>query len=324
MREKVFNFLHFLGVPTILRLGKNNTITILSLHRVSTDRDYFFDPINPKLFNELLVYLKKYYEIITFKDISEVMKFNKKPLLILSFDDGYYDFYEYALPILQKHKISANHNIVNECASFNKIIWTQRLNFLFNQSMKNKIDLEFEIDDIKYNLSYFNYNWLKFNLTIFKMLLSFDKFKRENIIGTLENNLSIKASDRMMNWEEVKECSNNNIEIGSHTFSHDVVSTIKNNEELLKEIKISKIEIEQRINKPIQVLALPNGQGDSTLDKIVEEAGYDFLLYVNDKINPIISFSNKDLKKVDRLNLINESLSESILRIEMFHQKIRK
>ena len=46
--------------------------------------------------------------------------------------------------------------------------------------------------------------------------------------------------------------------------------------------------------------------------------------YVNNKINPIISFSNKGLKKVDRLNLINESLSESILRIEMFHQKIRK
>ena len=101
LRENIFKLLYAFGVPSILRIGKSNQLTILSLHRVSPERDFFFDPIDPIVFRKLLKYVQKHYKVISFQELEDISIIkSKKPLLILSFDDGYVDFYEYALPIL--------------------------------------------------------------------------------------------------------------------------------------------------------------------------------------------------------------------------------
>ena len=108
-----------LSNPFLLRrkinsLGKFNTLTVLNLHGVSDNKVDTFRALDPFLFEELLIFLKSNFEIICFKDLeSEGM--SEKPKIILSFDDGYKNFIDYAVPILAKYKIKVNMNIIPDC-----------------------------------------------------------------------------------------------------------------------------------------------------------------------------------------------------------------
>jgi peptidoglycan/xylan/chitin deacetylase (PgdA/CDA1 family) len=326
LRENIFKLMYAFGVPSILRLGKSNQLTILSLHRISPERDFFFDPIDPIAFRKFLMYVQKHYQVISFQELEDLSKVKiNKPLLMLSFDDGYFDFYEYALPILSEFKFSSNHNIVNDCASHNAIIWTQRLNYVFNHAKNNGINLTLEIEGIIHKLSDFNNNWHSFYLMVFHFLLTVKKEERIAFIEELENKYSAKAFYRMMNWKEIEDCSNNNVEIGSHTYYHDVISTIDDSELLIKEILISRSEIEVYINKPVNILALPNGKGSIEVESFVKDGGFKYLLYANDTTNSIhFNQKNNSFNTLNRINLLHENYPEMILRSELFHHKIRK
>ena len=94
LKNQVLNTLHHIGVSSLLRAKKDGLLTVLSLHRISEERNSFWNPIHPKTFDQLLGYVKKNYRVIGFNELeNENHSKSNKPLLILSFDDGYYDFY---------------------------------------------------------------------------------------------------------------------------------------------------------------------------------------------------------------------------------------
>lgn len=316
--------MHLLGVPKLLRLYKGNQLTILSLHRISDEEDYFFDPIKPLAFEKLVKYVLKHYTVISFSDLAEIKKPSAKPLLILSFDDGYYDFYEHALPILDKYKLASNHNIVNDCANTNAIIWTQRLNYIFNHCRENNIKPDFGINDLDCAEFGSDTFWIKYYLKVFKRLLQLPKTERMKPIIEKENRLSLAPKYRMMGWKEIVECSKHRVEIGSHTYTHDVVSTIADKETLEFELVKSKNETEERVGKPVDILALPNGRGNEAVNEIVRRVGYKYLLCNNEITDSIFAAGNEELNVFDRVELLNEPFSEMVLRSELFHARMRK
>ena len=94
-------------------LVKNNIVTILNLHRVSPDTGSAYKAICPAFFDKLISYLTKEFHICLFGDFEKIK--TKKPKLILSFDDGYKDFIDYAVPILEKYNIRVNQNVIPYC-----------------------------------------------------------------------------------------------------------------------------------------------------------------------------------------------------------------
>ena len=86
--------------------------TILNLHRVANDDGSDYRPLEPSLFDELLAFVKREFAVVT---IGELGQSARKPKLVLSFDDGYRDFVTTAVPILKKHGLRANQNIIPKC-----------------------------------------------------------------------------------------------------------------------------------------------------------------------------------------------------------------
>jgi peptidoglycan/xylan/chitin deacetylase (PgdA/CDA1 family) len=96
------------------RLSQTDAVTILSLHRVAPDDGSSYPPMEPGLFDRLLAFCQKHFEVVIFAELAAKRK-SGKPRLILSFDDGYKDFIDYAVPILEKHGVRANQNIIPNC-----------------------------------------------------------------------------------------------------------------------------------------------------------------------------------------------------------------
>lgn len=96
-------------LQTVSRSGAN---IILNLHRVATDDGSDYRPLDPGLFEELLSFVKQEFAVVS---ISELAEKADKPKLVLSFDDGYRDFATTAAPILKKHGLKVNQNIIPKC-----------------------------------------------------------------------------------------------------------------------------------------------------------------------------------------------------------------
>ena len=60
-----------------------------------------------------LEFLKSSYQICTLHEAAKLIRQNAEgPFLVLSFDDGYTDFYENAFPVLKELGLSANQNLI--------------------------------------------------------------------------------------------------------------------------------------------------------------------------------------------------------------------
>ena len=74
-------------------------LTIINLHRINPDKK-IHNSITPSIFNELIQYLKKEFNIICFNDLKNYNIDDSKPPLIISFDDAYEDFLIMQLKLL--------------------------------------------------------------------------------------------------------------------------------------------------------------------------------------------------------------------------------
>lgn len=76
-----------------------------------------------------------------------------------------------------------------------------------------------------------------------------------------------------MTTEQIKEMSNNGIEIESHTSKHDDLSKL-NETEQVETLKNSKTSLEKIIEKPVNFIAYPFGRYNSNTRIAAEKAGY--------------------------------------------------
>jgi peptidoglycan/xylan/chitin deacetylase (PgdA/CDA1 family) len=102
-----------LGVK-LVSIARSDALTILNLHRVDDAHTSTGGAMSPALFEELINWLKPRFRIVTFAELISLPG-NGKPPLILSFDDGYKDFIDTVAPILDKHGLRANQNVIPGC-----------------------------------------------------------------------------------------------------------------------------------------------------------------------------------------------------------------
>ncbi len=82
---------------------------------------------------------------------------------------------------------------------------------------------------------------------------------------------------RLMSWEELRTIQSWGFEVGSHTKTHAKLSGVSRPQDLDRELRDSKREIEQRLGTECRYIAWPMGQRgdvDGRFFEVVEAAGY--------------------------------------------------
>ena len=108
----------------------------------------------------------------------------------------------------------------------------------------------------------------------------------------------IEKNSYSLTWEEIREMTKNNIEIGSHSLSHCNLLKYKNNENyetylarIRKEIVLSKEILESKIEGKVKYFAYPYGVYCPIIKNLVIGAGYEGIVNANSMNNTLNAHS---------------------------------
>lgn len=322
MRGAIFTILKFFGILRILNFykSKKNLTTVLCFHRVNRQFDPFFPSLSPDVFKGLLNYIDGRFEVIHPSDIDKNLK-TKKPKLVITFDDGYKDFLNHALPILEEYKMTCLHSIVYNCAETNEQIWTQKFwNILKAYCVSDNIIGSINAFDNDYELSKDANQLIQSFHPLFVRLLNTSKREREEFLREFKDTLNvIPNEEEMMNWDDMKECIKKGVEIASHTMSHDSLVSTTDQQVLKYELSQSKKALGAKIGRDINHFVFPNGENSSQLRKLVNEAGYKYMHLLDDQLYK----TSKQTNEISRIGIYHSSLLENIFRVESFHNFVK-
>lgn len=317
VRKLIFDTLYLLGGLKLFSL-KKGTVTILCFHRVSPTESKGYPPLKPEVFEGIIRELSKRVEFIDFSEISSNSK--KKPCVIITFDDAFKDFEEYALPVLEKYKVPVTLNVIASCAETGLPHWTQKLNCLV-EAFANK-NQQPKLDGIELKQLELNVNEETVSLEIYNHLK--DKHI-EDVLTILDNwKCELDETDeiytKMLTWIDLTSIikRNKNVYIGNHTYNHLNLKHIIDLNELNKEICAAREKIEKELNCNIDRFAFPNGEYNETSLSIVEQDNNDFIQLTEIKQTP-----NSE-KTFYRIEPYFSSLSENLFKIHGFHEKFKR
>lgn len=262
MRPKQSRFsLTNYALKNLLSLGGLNArLSILIFHQVLAQPD----PQSPgeegtEIFDQQMSWLADCFRIIPLREA--VQKLRQGKLLprtaCITFDDGYADNAKIALPILQKHGITATFFVSTGFLDGGRM-WNDTIIELVRQAPGPMLNLskmelgQFEINTIPQREQATNtlLDKLKY------LPLKTRQLKVEEMCTYIP---AILPNDLMMTSEQVKILHNAGMEIGGHTVNHPILART---EDVMARAEIAngKEVLESIIRSPVRTFAYPNGK----------------------------------------------------------------
>tara|TARA_B100000686_G_C16691219_1_gene917699 strand:+ start:182 stop:1186 length:1005 start_codon:yes stop_codon:yes gene_type:complete len=279
MRKKLKKIKNFIGNFKIIQNVSSyisGNISVFCYHQVLKDSDFenISRPnndlsISTSIFEQQIKFLKENYKIIEPKDLLEIKKFEKKDkLIVITFDDGYLDNLINALPILKKYQVKATIFVTTGFINDKNIPWWIELWNVLNSTQN------FSLKSLDKDLSSINANKKKIYDLLSKKFFYLKTSSQSELMKEIkkENNyIEKKNKNRIfLNEEEIKLLSEIPlISLGAHTHMHENLNILNYNESE-KEIKNSKNELENIINKSVDIFAYPYGRINTFGDKEIE------------------------------------------------------
>ncbi len=82
-----------------------------------------------------------------------------------------------------------------------------------------------------------------------------------------------KLKTPLLNWRQIKEMKEWGIDFQSHTHTHPVLTKLKN-DQIKKELILSKQIIEEKLGQEVKFLCYPQGYFDERVKGLIKEVGY--------------------------------------------------
>ncbi len=263
-------------------LRSTGSLTILNLHRVTDRNVSAYEALQPQLFDELLNWIQPRFQVVTFGELAQASH-GDRPQLLLSFDDGYLDFQEVAMPILEKHGVKANQNVIPGCIQSGKPPLNVLLQDFIGQAPEKllrelKLPRGVPLTDTSDRMLVGR----KASAVLKKLPICEQQSFMEGCQVYFDRLDNFRTTP-MMTVEQVVECSKQH-EIGVHSWDHASMSS--ETDAYLKEDATRCREWLQRYIAPKQyIYAFPNGMAREGQAEAVRDAGFSHVLCVGEKFS---------------------------------------
>jgi peptidoglycan/xylan/chitin deacetylase (PgdA/CDA1 family) len=116
-----------------------------------------------------------------------------------------------------------------------------------------------------------------------------------------------------MNWDGLRELTEQGVEVGSHTISHPHLPELDDGE-LARELVDSRTRLEDELRRPCRYLSYPYGEQDARVRKAARAAGYEAAFALPGIDRPPDPFAFPRIGIYQRDNIARAALKTSALR----------
>ena len=258
-------FFKYLNLSRLFHKMKNpNSISIVTYHGIydksSKVADYCF--VHENEFEEQIKYLSENFHIVNLEDAFDAKLTNIKPKAVITFDDGFYNNFSIAYPILKKYNAKATIYLATNIIRSHETVWFCNLIYVLNKTSQNT----FRWNNIDFDLTSLA-GISKTSNMIQAMLKELQPHDILSEMKKISSNLGfnkdiVHCKDSpffMLDDNALKEMYKSGlIDYGAHTHNHTILSKLKATD-AHNEIETSIKEIESITQKKCTHFAYPNG-----------------------------------------------------------------
>ena len=279
-------------VRYVLRKRSAGGLLILMYHRVlpfaeAHSRLQAGMYVVPETFKTHLRFLKNAFHIIPISDIIQTCKEHQnrkgdRPFCVMTFDDGWFDFYRYAYPALMAHEVPATVFLATDFVGTDRWFWTDVLTRLFYAWKATGTSppkgappasplirlLEKGGDSAEGRLE-----------QAVEAMKSLPMDEVAGILSALSERWGIDSAPRerdFLSWDEAREMRRSGlVSFGSHTASHRIL-TMLSEDDIDRELRQSKDRlVAEGVADPRSMpFAYPNGDYNERTVQLVKKNDY--------------------------------------------------
>lgn len=262
-----------------LPAGKRAKLSIVIYHRVLPEADHFLnDGSNIQSFDRQLRYLTRNFHVLSLSEAVAHLRAATLPAraVCITFDDGYADNAEIALPLLQKYGVSATFFVATGFLDGGRM-WNDTVIEAFRRAKGNTIDLR-EIGLQQYTVTTLDERRQAL-FSVIDRLKYLEPAIRQSQVDKLAQIIAAKLpDDLMMTSAQVRLLHDHGMEIGGHTVNHPILASM-DEAAARAEITQGKNYLETITGAAVRFFAYPNGKpGKDYLPahvKMISELGFE-------------------------------------------------
>lgn len=274
-----------LGGLRVVRSFTGRNPRVLAYHRLAAENGP--RTLGVREFREQMLMLKRRFNVISLDELCDALRARRpfaRHAIVLTFDDGYEDFYEFAFPVLKELALPATLYVPTDFVSGSLWLWPDRIRWAINHSRATTVrfrapgDSAEQVllidDDARREMAW---------SALADIGLSLASAPRDAFIAAIESSLQVEIPGeptgmyRGLSWQQLAQMHSAGLTIGSHSRSHARLS-LESRERQWAEIAESKTELETRLHSRIRHFCYPHGRHvDYTPETrdLVQAAGYE-------------------------------------------------
>lgn len=269
---------------------RRGSVIVLMGHRVLNDRDYLRTnslpamSVRARTFERLVEHIAKSCEVVDLRTASPGTR-SGRLRVAFTFDDGWEDNFETALPVAASRGIPLTIFICPGLMQRRAPFWPEQVVARYRalNPQASQAEMEALIENLK----------------------AYSPVEREKYLLSLADSAESSEADRTLSWEQVHRMERAGVRFGSHTYSHEILTTI-GDAEVREEVRRSREEIERRLGGKCSIFAYPSGAWSPASRATLESEGYE-LAFTTERG---AWTEDCDPLAIPRLNLSEDNLTE--------------
>lgn len=240
--------------------GAKGRLSILIFHRVLREADPLFPgEFDAQRFDTMLSWVTRLFNVLPLDVALQKARAGALPAraAAITFDDGYADNHDEALPILEKHGISATFFVATDFLDGGRM-WNDTVIAAVRNAPASVIDLE------PLGMGRVPVGSIAEKRAAIHALLPALKYlpdgeRRARVAAIAELSGSELPDDLMMTSEQVRALRRRGMVLGAHTCSHPILASL-GAAEARREIEAGRARLEEILGERVGLFAYPNGK----------------------------------------------------------------
>jgi peptidoglycan/xylan/chitin deacetylase (PgdA/CDA1 family) len=256
--------------------GRKAQLSILIFHRVRRHLDPVFpNELDARRFDAVCRWVRNWFHVLPLDAAVQHLRRGELPAraLAITFDDGYADNHDVALPILRRHDLPATFFIATGFLDGGRM-WNDTI----IESLRHCEAASLDLGGLgPAGLGLFDLGSTQQRRNAIDKTLDEAKYLDDEERLALTERVAARAHvrppvDLMMTSGQVRELRRAGMQVGAHTVSHPILARLAD-DKALSEMVNSKRRLEEILDEPISLFAYPNGRpGEDFNERSVELA----------------------------------------------------